>query len=150
MHKPAPPLRLREVTRESLSSILRLAVAPGQEDHVADNATSIAQAHFDPKAWFRGIYCEEEPVGFVMLRVDPEGQEYYLWRFMIGAPHQGMGYGRRAMELIVDHVRALPGAQVLSLHVVDAPNSALPFYEGLGFLATGEIEDGELVMELKL
>ena len=150
MQEHAPTLCLREITRDSLSRILRLAVAPGQEGHVADNATSLAQAHFDPKAWFRGIYCGEEPVGFAMLRIDPEGPEYYLWRFMIGAPHQGMGYGRRAMGLIVDHVRTLPGAQVLSLHVVDAPDSARPFYEGLGFLATGEIEDGELVMELEL
>lgn len=35
-------------------------------------------------------------MGFVMLDDNPEEQEYFLWRLMVDAEHQGRGYGRRA------------------------------------------------------
>ena len=35
-------------------------------------ARSIAQAHFEEKAWYRAIYADERPVGFIMLYDDPE------------------------------------------------------------------------------
>ena len=74
---------------------------------------SIAEAHFEPKAWFRAIYAGEDPVGFVMLYDDPEKPEYYLWRLMIAGEHQRKGYGREALRLLVEHVRARPGAREL-------------------------------------
>jgi hypothetical protein len=65
-------IALREITKENLSGILKLKVASYQEKFVASNAVSIAQAHFSPLvAWFRAIYADEVPVGFVMLEDDP-------------------------------------------------------------------------------
>ena len=65
---PDSAVSLREVTRENLKAVLHLKVAPSQEHLVADNATSIAQAHFYPEiAWFRAIYADETPVGFMLL-----------------------------------------------------------------------------------
>ena len=62
---------LREVTRENLDDILDLKVIREQENFVASNAVSIAQAHFYPvcpeTAWFRAIYADEVPVGFVLI-----------------------------------------------------------------------------------
>jgi diamine N-acetyltransferase len=58
---------LQEITKETVRAICRLQVGPGQDRFVAPNAVSIAQAHFEPKAWFRAIHAGEEPVGFVML-----------------------------------------------------------------------------------
>ena len=61
-------ISLREITRETLRDVLRLKVAPEQEKFVATNAVSIAQAHFYPEtAWFRAIYADDTPVGFVMI-----------------------------------------------------------------------------------
>ena len=82
---------LREVTRETVRVICKLEVAPEQRGFVAPNAVSIAQAYFEPKAWFRAVYAGEEPVGFVMLFEDTSAEEYYLWRFMIAAEHQEQG-----------------------------------------------------------
>ena len=128
----------------------RLKVAEAQEDFVADNATSIAQAHFCTEAWFRAIYAGEQPVGFVMLSDKPEKPEYYLWRFMIGADHQGKGYGRRAIELLIEHVRTRPRAEVLFTSVVEAEGGPRLFYEKLGFVSTGRHEEGELVLRYEL
>lgn len=141
---------LREITAETLRSVLELAVRPGQEQFVASNAVSIAQAHFHEHAWFRAIYANETPVGFVMLHDEPAKSEYYLWRYMIDGRYQGKGYGRRALEQLIAHVRTRPGAAELRLSYVPAEGSARDFYAKLGFTETGEEHDGEREMRLAL
>lgn len=142
---------LREVTRETLYDIFRLKVSPEQERFVSPNEISIAEAHFSPDvAWFRAIYSGDTPVGFVMLRDEPSLPRYYLWRFLIDARHQGTGVGRRALELVFDHVRTRPGATELITSVVEGEGGPGPFYEKLGFVYTGEVDEGELVMRREL
>jgi diamine N-acetyltransferase len=140
---------LQEVTRENLREVLELAVAPEQESYVATNAKSIAEAHFEPKAWFRAIGSGDELVGFAMVYRTPETGEFYVWRFMIDARHQGRGYGRRAMELLLDEARR-DGASEVTLSVVPGDHSALGFYARLGFEETGEVHGAEVEMRLAL
>lgn len=148
---PTATVMLREITKETLQGILQLNVAEPQKHFVAANAVSIAQAYFErEKAWFRGIYADETPVGFLMLYDDPVTPEYFLWRFMIDARYQGCGFGKRALELLIDHVRSRPGASELSVSCVPGEGSPCPFYEKMGFQYTGSEEDGELIMRLVL
>lgn len=144
-------LELREVTKDNLREILRLKVTPEQERFVASNAISIAQAHFHPEvAWFRAIYDGDKPVGFLMLEVDEAKPSYSLWRYMIDARYQRGGYGRRALELVFEHVRKLPGARELMTSCVDAPGGPGPFYERMGFSYTGQLDEDERVMRRAL
>jgi diamine N-acetyltransferase len=69
---------------------------------------------------------------------------------MIGAEHQGRGYGRAAVALVVDHVRSLPGARELRTSCVPGPESPLGFYGSLGFRDTGRVEHDETVLALYL
>ncbi|MCK5247040.1 GNAT family N-acetyltransferase [Candidatus Bipolaricaulota bacterium] len=123
---------------------------PGQEKMVAPNAVSIAQAHFNEKAWFRGIYADDTPVGFVMLYDDPDTPQYFLWRLMIAGPQQGKGYGRKAMERLIEYVRGRPGATELKASYMPIPGGPWPFYQSLGFEPTGEMEGDEVVIRLRL
>lgn len=141
---------LREITAETVRAICALEVHPTQRDYVASNAVSIAQAHFAPQAWFRAVYADEVPVGFVMLSVDPDAEEYYLWRLMIAGEHQGKGFGRQALDLTVEHVRTLPGARELVSSFVPGDAGPRGFYLGYGFEETGEVEHGEHVIRLAL
>jgi diamine N-acetyltransferase len=141
---------LRELTGETVRAICDLEVAPEQRGYVAPNAVSIAQAYFEPKAWFRAVYAGETPVGFVMLELDTAAKEYFLWRFMIAAEHQRRGYGRQALDLVVDHVRRLPGATKLVSSFVPGEHGPRGFYLGYGFVETGEVHGGERVIELAL
>ncbi len=151
MSDSTPEVTFREVTKETLRAILLLKVAPEQEHFVAPNEISIAEAHFSPDvAWFRAVYSGETPVGFVMLEDDESKPRYYLWRFMIDARYQGTGIGRRALELLFEHVRKRPGAKTLWTSVVPGEGSPGPFYEKLGFVYTGEEDEGELVMRREL
>jgi diamine N-acetyltransferase len=141
-------ISLREITEETLVSILKLKVAPEQEQFVASNAVSIAQAHFSKHAWFRAIYADETPVGFVMLHDEPAKPEYYLWRYMIDARYQRLGFGRQALQLIIDHVKTRPNATELLLSYVPQEGGPQPFYERLGFTHTGRIVDDEVEMRI--
>jgi len=146
---------LREVTKDTARSIMRLKVADNQAHFVADNAVSIAQAYFQREnAWFRAVYANETPVGFLMLYDDPndtpDKPEYFLWRFMIDARYQGHGFGKRAIELLIEHVKTRPGATELGVSCVPGEGSPCPFYEKLGFVYTGEKDEDELILKRPL
>ena len=141
---------LRDVTPENLSAVLALRVSPAQDQFVATNAKSIAEAHFEPKAWFRAIYAADDPVGFVMLYDDPDAPQYFLWRLMIGHEHQGKGYGRRALELLVEYVRSRPHAAELLVSYHEGDGEPGGFYRKFGFQATEHRLEGEVVLRLPL
>lgn len=151
-HTEEPAVTLRAITKETVRTICRLSdtLPPAQQKMVAPNAVSIAQAYFEEHAWFRAIYAGEEPVGFVMLYDDPEEQEYFLWRLMIAYPHQGKGYGRQALRLLVEHVRTRPDATELLTSYVPVEGGPGPFYERLGFVPTGDMIGEEVVTRLPI
>jgi diamine N-acetyltransferase len=146
----ASVVTLREVTKEDHVTVLDLRVTPEQEKFVAGNAFSVAQAYFEEKAWFRAIYADNTPVGFVMLYDDAAKCEYFLWRFMIDKRYQKFGFGKRAIELLIEHVKTRPNATELGVSCVPGDGSSCPFYEKLGFVYTGEKDEDELVMKLQL
>ncbi len=147
---------LREVSTENLQAILGLRVSESQESYVASNAKSIAEAHFAPEAWFRAIYADDVAVGFLMLhdenlRPEPRQADYYfLWRLMLDARYQRRGFGRRAVELLVSHVRSRPNAHTLLTSCHRGEASAEGFYLHLGFHPTGRDLGGEVELALEL
>ncbi len=149
---PEAEVSLREVTKETVRQICNLSdtLSANQQNMVAPNAVSIAQAYFTKQAWFRAIYAADTPVGFIMLSDDPETPEYYLWRLMIAEPHQGKRYGQRAIELLIAYVKTRPKAKEVLTSYVPIEGGPEGFYRKLGFEPTGEIEDGEVVMRLTL
>ena len=141
-------IQFRELTRENYPEVLKLEVREDQQKLVAHNWSSVAQAHFHDEAYFRGIYAGDTPVGFFMLEVWSEQQEYGLWRFMIDQRYQRQGLGRKAMEKIIAHVRTLPGATEFFTSHVDTDGNPGPFYEKLGFAYTGEVDGTERIMKM--
>jgi diamine N-acetyltransferase len=83
-------ITLREITEDNLREVLKLNVSEVQNQFVAPNPVSVAQAYFKrERAWFRGIYADDTAVGFVMLHDDSREAIYFLWRFMIDERYQG-------------------------------------------------------------
>jgi diamine N-acetyltransferase len=149
---PQAAVSLREITAETVREICNLSdtLTPPRKFMVAPNAVSIAQAHFSDNAWFRAIYADETPVGFLMLYDDPQQGEYFLWRLMIAGPHHGKGFGRQAIELLIDHVRSRPGAAVLETSCGQGPGSPEGFYRKLGFERNGETYGKEIGLSFAL
>jgi diamine N-acetyltransferase len=154
-------ISLREVTKDTVRAVVSLDVSLEQEALVAPNAVSIAQAHFYPEAWFRAIYADETPVGFAMLedwsQVADALPRFYnceqyvaLWRFMIDARYQQLGYGSTALKLLIAQAKTRPNVTVMTLSFVPADKNPEGFYLRHGFARTGEEDDGELIMALRL
>jgi diamine N-acetyltransferase len=159
MNRVAPSdeakIAFRKITGKTVRTICDLSVSEEQKRFIAPNAVSIAQAYFAKSAWFRAIYADETPVGFVMLAEDPKCGKHYLWRFMIDAKYQDKGYGGRALELVIRHVRKDPKARALYLSVARVKGSAEDLYRSFGFDFTGKVEraraeETEYVMRLDL
>jgi diamine N-acetyltransferase len=149
---PEAEVSLREVTAETVREICKLSdtLSPAHQRMVAPNAVSIAQAHFSEHAWFRAIYLDETPVGFLMLYDNPEEQVYFLWRLMIAGPYQGKGLARRALALLIDYVMTRPGATELQTSCGQGVGSPEGFYWRLGFRRTGQMVGNEVELVLTL
>ena len=151
-------IALREITATNREQVEALSVTPEQSHFVAGVRSSLVEAEETPGAcpWFRAVYSGQEPVGFVMIsdNIPPARTEYlgpyFLWRLLIDTRWQGRGYGRAALDLVVDYVRSRPGAEKLMSSVGPGQGSPLGFYLKYGFSLTGAVFDGEPVLELPL
>jgi diamine N-acetyltransferase len=149
---PEASISLREITADTVRDICRLTetLTPPKRYMVAPNAVSLAQALFEEHAWFRAIYADETPVGFVMLYDNPEEEEYFLWRYMIAEPHHDKGFGRRGLDLVLEYVRTRPGAKALETSCGQGPGSPEGFYRRVGFSRNGKMLGQEVGLSLAL
>ena len=143
-------ITLDPVTAENEDAVWGLRVRPEQKGFVATNERSLEQGRAEEHSWMRAICADGSPVGFVMMYVDPDKGVYYVWRYMIDGGHQGHGYGRRAMELLVEHVCGQPNAKEITLSHQAGDAGPEGFYKKLGFVHTGKEHDGELEMRMTL
>ena len=149
---PYDQVTLREITANTVVRICLLSdtLTEPKKYFVAPNAISLAQAHFNEYAWFRAIYAGKAPVGFMMIVDDPDKPEYFLWRFMIAEPFHGRGYGRQAIQRLVEYVKTRPNAKELLVSCGQGEGSPEGFYLKQGFISTGKIDYGELVLRMPL
>jgi GNAT superfamily N-acetyltransferase len=147
-------ISLREITEDNVQSVLSLRCTPDQERFVSSVSDSLIEADEYPQAnpWYRAVYAEERPVGFVMLswNVEPQPPEingpWFLWKLLIDHRHQAKGYGKEVVRQIVELVRGQGGSELLTSYV---PGEGGPagFYARLGFVPTGELDPaGEILL----
>ncbi len=151
-------VELVEVTHENLTAVTALQTHRFQRTFVAPMERNLAQALVpeivkDGVAavpWYRAVMADGEVVGFVMYAdVSPVEPYPFLWRFLIDRMHQRRGIGAKAIVALIEHVRS-QGHRALGTSWVDAPGGPRPFYERLGFIPTGEMDDDEVVAKLDL
>jgi diamine N-acetyltransferase len=149
---------LREITDENLAAVLALRVAAQQERFVGSVQGALQDACEYPhaKPWYRAIYADDEPVGFVMVswNVEPQPPQligpWFLWKLLIDQRHQGRGYGSQAVRQVARLVRAEGARELLTSYVAEDRGPA-GFYRRLGFEPTGELDaNGEVIVRLLL
>jgi diamine N-acetyltransferase len=153
-----PVVSLREISDDNRAAVEALAVTEDQTNYVASVTQSLqdAEDYPDAKPWYRAVYADDEPVGFVMISdgitVDDPTYvgPYYLWRLLVDSRFQGRGFGTAALDLIVEHVRTRPDARTLLVSHVVGPTSPVTFYQRYGFRLTGEVHEDEPILELDL
>ncbi|MEY9863358.1 diamine N-acetyltransferase [Catenulispora sp. GAS73] len=149
---------LREITEDNRDAALALRVAPEQERFVGSVRGALADAVEYPHArpWFRAVYADEEPVGFVMLswNVEPRPPDvigpWFLWKLLVDQRYQGRGHGAETVRQVANLVRA-EGATELLTSYVPLNGGPAGFYRRLGFVPTGDLDgNGEVIVRLVL
>ena len=96
-------IELREITDANREAVLALHAGPAEGRFVSSVADSIEEAAETPEGspWYRAVYLEGEPVGFVMLSWDvtPRPPDiigpWFLWKLIVDERHQGPGHRSR-------------------------------------------------------
>lgn len=144
-------IRLEPVTEETFRKVVDMKLPPEQNCFVAPNVVSLAQAwlYYDETRPF-AVMDDDKVVGFLMLDWDENERTIGVWRFMIAPEHQKMGYGRKAMEAMLQMIKKDGKFDLAHLDYVKGNTVARDLYYSLGFRETGDEEDGEIIMTLKL
>jgi GNAT superfamily N-acetyltransferase len=151
-------IELREITEANREAVLALHAGSAEGRFVSSVADSLEEAAETPEGspWYRAVYPDGEPVGFVMVswNVTPRPPDiigpWFLWKLLVDERHQGKGIGRAVVLEVVRLIRAEGASELLTSHAVGegGPDG---FYERLGFVPTGAYDpEGERILRLDL
>ncbi len=150
------------VTAEDKAAVLALRRGPGQERYLGSMESHFEDAVEDAVACPRMWAVRDGPrlVGFVMISDGIPAETlaadddivgpYFLWRLLIDEAFQGQGYGRAAIDAVVDYLHTRPDAEILLTSCRAGDGSPQPFYLRYGFIRTGEVKWGEDLLRLDL
>ena len=142
-------VHLLPITANNFWEVIELKVTSDQTDLVTSNAVSIAQAKVQPECVPLAVYDDATLVGFVMYCLDSDDGEYWLYRLMIDATHQGKGYGSVALSLVIDIIQQDSSRHKLFLGVDLRGDRSVQLYRSAGFHFTGQVFGKEHIMVLE-
>jgi len=143
-------ITLREITMANFRECLTLELDERQKNFVASNMYSLAEAKADGVSNPRAVYADEQLVGFIMYDFNTDEKRGYITRLMVDKGHQGHGYGRAAMQQVIDRFKANPDCREIYTSVDPENDVAKGLYVRLGFTLTGEVVDGEAVLRMPI
>ncbi|MEH7387274.1 GNAT family N-acetyltransferase [Bacillus sp. JJ1521] len=128
-------LYLKMITKENWQDAISLRVREDQVKFVASNAISLAQLNFLENFQAKAIYLGDEMIGFTLYGIDEDDHEYWIYRMMIDQKHQGKGYGKQAIKLVIDDIRNIKKDhhQTITLSYEPTNEHAKRVYEKIGF-----------------
>ena len=146
-------LQLIPVTPQNEAEILQLKPASHQTGFIESVADCLAEAK-TYRGWRPvGIYAEKNLIGFAMYGFFWEKLPWgrvWLDRFLIDQTQQGKGYGKAALQLLIQHLRKKYHRKKIYLSVVKENQIATKLYLDFGFQFTGTLDiNGEKIMVLK-
>jgi len=120
------------------------------EEFVASNALSIAQSKIEDGWITKAIYNENDMIGFSMYGYCYENNFYEICRIMIDHKYQGKGYGKAALQKIIEEMKKFRDCKEVFLSFDPENKVGKQLYETFGFKDTGKTIDDELLYSLKL
>ncbi|HHP0970900.1 TPA: GNAT family N-acetyltransferase [Bacillus anthracis] len=143
---------LKAIDKNNWEETIKLSVKEEQQTFIASNLYSIAEVQFLDNFYAKGIYLEEKMVGFTMFGIDPEDNNYWIYRLMIDENFQGKGIGKQAIYLVIDEIRRNNNANFSRIMIGYAPeNLTAKFaYKKAGFIETELSSWGEQLAKYSL
>lgn len=147
---------LRQINKINFFECIKLKVAPGQENFVASNLFSLAQAKANPLLYPFVVYDdkvrgrepnENEPmIGFVMFQImDGVG---FVTRLLIDEKYQNQGYGKATMVEVIRRLKMMPEIEYIGTSVAKENQVAEKLYRDLGFIDGDKLDEREIYLKL--
>lgn len=149
---PPGDVRLVEITEHNRWTWARLRTHRSQERFCPAAHDCYADALFPGTRHgvplipvLRGIEADGEPAGLLMYSEATP----FLWRLLVDRSHQGRGIGRRALTMWLDDMR-VHGHRAIDTSWGQGKGGPEPLLLSMGFVPTGELDDGQVVARLGL
>lgn len=146
-------INLRKITEENFIDAFNLKLALGQERFVSHPIRSLAQAYvYREQCQPFGIYEDDAMIGYVMVIYDYDVPEYDIWHMMIDESNQRRGYGKAALDRVLDFIKGKPfgSSNRVSLTCNKDNVQALKLYKSRGFTETGAVDEDEIELSLMM
>jgi diamine N-acetyltransferase len=145
-------IELKPVTAENFHECISLETKDNQKEFCASNLYSIAESKVEPLAIPICIYANETMAGFILYGPEYSDNGTYMSidRFMIDRRFQGRGYGKLALEKLIENIKNNYAYKEIYLSYVPENIIAEKLFMGFGFVKTGEFSGNECIAVLKL
>ena len=164
-------LKKISILDEAMKECIALEVLPEQENFVAGNAYSLAEAYDVNKAYAEtgkgaiavpyAVYENGKMVGFVMYGYFPPGKDdpnedevynedephYYVWRLFVDKNHQGKGIGRETLRQVMEEIKTKPLGDANYVYSSYDPDNiaSKTTFASYGYTEDGRVIGGEVV-----
>ena len=125
---------LKAINHENEQQCLQLSVHNDQQEFIPSNLESLTLAKVYEKTYPMGIYCNDIMIGFCMWGKDVVNDRWKIFRFMIDQHFQGEGYGKRALQTVLEHIHAQQVATRLYISYHTSNIHAAHLYMKAGFI----------------
>ena len=141
---------LRRVGADNWRDCAAIEATEAQREFVSPVTRYLALCAYGNSPWRPlAVEANGRTVGFVMWGVDPADGSYWIGGLVVDRAEQRKGYGRAIVQELIGRARAGRCPSV-ALSYLPTNEVARALYGSLGFVETGEIEDGEVVARLPL
>lgn len=145
-------INLKPVSVENWYECTKLKVKPEQQNvFPAPVVYWIAESKFVDDFEIRAVYWDTDLVGFIVFSKNPdEDGDYWIPALMIDEKHQGKGFGKSAMNKLIENMSLMNCKRMMIGH---RPDNLIAgeLYESLGFKKVSEeVIYGEIIRLLQL
>lgn len=142
---------LREINKEIWMDAMNLVLRLEQGGLVAPNFYRIPEFKAEPSFMQLAIYnAENELVGFSMYGLDPDDGNWWIYRLMIDERYQRRGYGKAALDAVINEMSKIPGCSEIFVGYRPDNNVAAAMFHSFGFHRTGQMLQGEFIAKLDI
>lgn len=145
-------ISLESIDKNNWEEAIKLSVKEEQQAFIASNLYSIAEVQFLDNFYAKGIYIDNKMIGFTMFGIDPDDNNYWIYRLMIDKEYQRKGIGVQAIYLIIEKIRGINDINIPLIMIGYNPEnlSAKFAYKKAGFIETELSSWGEQLAKFTL
>ena len=161
-------IELNGVSHNNWLACIELDVYDWQKPFVNPNIFSLAEAYAhsdvnpaEAEKYYRcipkAIYNDDELIGFTLISYEKECDYddtpgYEIYRLMIDKKYQQQGYGKKAVQQIINYIKSFPYGEVENIYACWHPDNKVSekLFLSNGFEVVGKDEDGAVRSRLPL